>query len=234
MPSLRERKQAAIAAVARRFRATLQYGADPRHAYLVIAGKRIAVASAALEAQVSRRSSLRVPRLRFDRVALGLLARLHAAPHDGVPHGVTVVVTITAPIRLAAKTAATLEGKIGTLLGQRSARKQLRATVHGNQIRIHLMRGGNTSTPKLVGFVHNPHSDPSILFHLTGALLRRIGSVAPIRTRFPGDQWLVLASEDEPSWIQTYRHVCTQLLARTDFQRIVLVCADGSVSTLAG
>jgi hypothetical protein len=223
MRSLRERKQAAITAVARHCRATLEQGADPRDTYLIIAGKRIAVEVTAVETPVSRRSRLQPPRLRFDRVVLGLLGRLRAALPDGAPKGATVVVTITAPIRLPSRTAALLEENIRMLLRERSAPRQLRKTAHGNQLQIRIMRGGRTPTSKLVGFVHNRDSDPGILFELTRSLLGRSGSGGRIRTGFSGDRWLVIATEDEASWIQTYRHVCSQLFARTDFQRIVLV-----------
>jgi hypothetical protein len=232
MRSLSELERAAMMSVARHFRASLEHGADPRDAYLIIAGKRIAVEVTAPGAGVFRRSRPKPPRLRFDRVVVGLLGRLRAALTGRVPQGAAAVVTITAPIRLASRTAAVLEETIGALPRARSGRPPLRKTVNGNQIRAQIMRSGGTSRSPLAGFVHNRDSDPGVLFDLTRALLR-IGSTRRSRPGFSGDRWLVIATEQERAWIPTYRHACSELFAPADFQRIVLVGAAGEVSTLA-
>jgi hypothetical protein len=121
---------------------------------------------------------------------------------------------------------------IGRLPRARSARRPVRKTVNGNQIRVQIMRSGGRSKSPLAGFVHNRDSDPGILFDLTRALLR-IGSSRHSLTGFSGDRWLVIATEQERAWIPAYRHACSELFARGDFQRIVLVSAAGEVSTLA-
>jgi hypothetical protein len=238
------RGQAAIAAVARHFRATLRQGADPRTARLVIAGKRIAVDVIAADRQIpsgARGARVKPPRLRFDRVVLALFARLRAGLSEDVPRGRMAVVTVTAPIRLAAKTAADVEKHIRALLGERSdgerPDRELARTIHGNRVRIRMMRGSTAASTKLVGFVHNRDSDPSILFDLLGALLRRI---AAARGRTSGragssrDRWLVIAIDDEPRWTETYRRVCDQLLYGTDYLRVVLVDAEQRVSLVSG
>lgn len=232
MRSPSEFESAAIMAVARHFRATLEHGADPRDAYLIIAGKRIAVEVTAPGAGLSRRSRPKAPRLRFDRGVVRLLGRLRVAFAERLPQGTTAVVTITAPIRLGSRTATTLEEMIGALPRGRSARPPLRRTVNGNQIRVQIVRSAGTSKSPLAGFVHNRDSDPGILFDLTRALLR-IGSSRHSVTGFAKDRWLAIATEQERGWIQTYRHACSELFARSDFQRIVLVSAAGEVSTLA-
>jgi hypothetical protein len=232
MRSSRARKQAALAVVAGHLRATLEQGSDPRDTHLIIAGKRIAVEATAADSQVSRSSRNTAPRLRFDRVALGLLERLRAAVRARALNGATVV-TITAPIRLPSRTAATLEESIQLLVGRTSARRQLTTTVHGNRVRIAILQAGRKSGSKLIGFVHNRDSDPQVLFELTSSLLRRIGTVQRSRAGFSGERWLVVAYEEGPQWIPTYRHICSQLVGGRDFQRILLVGADGRVSTLA-
>lgn len=232
MRSSSELEHVAIMAVAHHFRATLEPGADPRDAYLIIAGRRIAVEVTAPEAGLFRRSRPKSPRLRFDRVVVRLLGRLRVALAERLPHGTTAVVTITAPIRLASRTASALEEMIGTLPRARSARRPMRKTINGNQVRVQIMRSGRTSRSPLAGFVHNRDSDPGILFDLTRALLR-IGSSRHSLMGFSGDRWLVIATEQERAWIPTYRHACCELFARVDFQRIVLVSAAGEVSTLA-
>ena len=218
--------------VARHFRATLEHRADPRDAYLIIAGKRIAVEVTAPEAGRLRRSRPKAPRLRFDRVVVRLLGRLRVAVATRLPQGTTAVVTVTAPIRLASRTAAVLEEMIRTLPRARSGPRPVRKTINGNQVRIQIMRSGGTSRAPLAGFVHNPDTDTSLLFGLTRALLR-VGARSNSRAGFSGARWLVIVTEHERAWISTYRHACSELFARGDFQRIVLVSAAGAVSTLA-
>ena len=178
-----------------------------------------------LEAQIPRRSKVAPPRLRFDRVVLRVFERLRTALRDDVPSGVTVVVTITAPILVPGKTIAAVEERLRALLGKRSSRG-LTETIHGNEVRIGIIRGAKASTAPIVGFVHNRDSDRSVLFDVTDALVQCLGSVK--------GRSLAVAMEDEPLWTETYRHVCAQVFARTDFKRVFLVTTDDEVSTLVG
>ena len=232
MPRLIERRQKAVAAVAEQFDATLEQTTDSRDAYIIIKRKRLALEVIVLDSSISR-SGARPPGLRFDRVVLELIGRLRAALEDELPRGRTVVVTVTAPIRLPSKTAATLEENIRALIRDRSTSGQLTGTVHGNQVKIRILRGGRTSRSRLIGFVHNPDSDPSSLFELTASLLRRIGTLERTRSEFSGDRWLAIAHQDDSPWIKTYQYVCSELLSQTDLQRVIFVGADGRVVDLA-
>jgi hypothetical protein len=174
--------------------------------------------------------------LRFDRVALGLVGGLQATLSEFVPDGEAVVLTITAPIRLPSKTAAALESKIRDCLARRSAQVEVRDTIHGNQIRVRLVKGVSRRMSKVIGFVHNPDSDPDVLFRLTQSLLQHIGTAADKRRpeKFTGDRWLVVANQDGLSYIETYRHVYSQLSISTDFKKILMVLGGGRVETLTG
>jgi hypothetical protein len=174
--------------------------------------------------------------LRFDRVALRFIKGLQVALHEAVPGGETVILTITAPIRLPSKTATTLEDKIRNRLAHRSAQLDLRDTIHGNQIRVRLVKSGATRASKVIGFVHNPDSDPEVLLGMTHSLLERIGAAAatPVPAGFAGDRWLVIINESGLSQGETYRQICSQLAIPTDFKKIVMVLADGRAESLAG
>lgn len=114
---------AAIAAVARRYCATWERRDRGRPgAYLTIAGEPIAVDVVAIDRGIAQRGDLTEPRLRFDRVALRFVRRLQGVLSGSVPDGEAVILTVTAPIRLPAKTAAELESKIGDWLARRAAR----------------------------------------------------------------------------------------------------------------
>jgi hypothetical protein len=94
------------------FSATWEKGSDPPDAYITVAGKRVAVDITTLKRRGTGLGNAAKPRLRFDRVATRLIERLQATPGESVPDGMTVLLTITAPIRLPSKTAASLEDKI--------------------------------------------------------------------------------------------------------------------------
>ena len=236
MSGLGKRERAALEAVARHFSATWEKGEAPPDAYLTIARKRIAVEVTTTKQRIADQDGLTKPRLRFDRVALGFVRRLQAALSASVPDGRTLILTITAPIRVPSKTAAALEDNIRTYIARQSAQGEAKHTIHGNQIRVRLVKGGSRRTTKVIGFVHNPDSDPDVLFDITLSLIERIGAKA--RTGAParsaGDRWLVLAGEVPHSHIEPYRHAYSQLSIPTDFTKILMVLADGRIETLTG
>lgn len=237
MSELGKHEQAAIEAVARLFSARWQKaGAESPDAYLTIAGKRIAVEVTAIKQRMAEPGSLAKPRLRFDRVALRLVGGLQAVLREFVPDGQTVILTITAPIRLPSKTAAALEDKIRICLARGFEQADIKDTIYGNQIRIRLVKGISRRVSKVIGFVHNPGSDPNVLLSLTQSLLQHISAAAvnPASERFTGDRWLVLANKDGSSYLGTYRHICSQLSISTDFKKILMTFADGRIETLTG
>jgi hypothetical protein len=157
------------------------------------------------------------PRLRFDRVAIGLVRRLQASLAKSVPDGKTMIVTITAPIRQDSKTGTALADRIRELLAARRA--QLRTTIHGNRIQVRVLNGGASRTSKLIGFVHNPKPGSSVLFEVTRSLL---ASMRSGKRPAKGDRWLVITNQDGLAPVETARQVCRALRARTVFKRILV------------
>ncbi len=222
MKELKARERSAMDAVAKEFSATWEEGSGLRRAYLKIAGKRVAVEIRTLK-QV--RGKIDKPRLRFDKVATRVIQRLREACGEIVPEGRTVLVTITAPIRLAAKTADALEERIEALLQRTTKAVNAKETVHGNHVEIRVVRGGLKRAPKLIGFVHNPETDSTLLLDRTSAWLELVGE---------GDSggWLVVISEGDASWLEAHRAIYSQLDVPTEFRKVVLVFGDGSVESL--
>ena len=147
MRDLKKQERTAIEAVARRFSATWEKGSDPPDAYLVVAGKRVAVDITTLKRRGTGQGNAAKPRLRFDKVVTRLMERLQATLGETVPDGMTVLLTITAPIRVPSKTAASLEDKIQTLLGRGSPGRDEKATIHGNRVRIRLSSRSTARSP---------------------------------------------------------------------------------------
>jgi hypothetical protein len=118
--------------------------------------------------------------------------------------------------------------KIRSLVTARAAPARLTDRIYGNDIQAHVLKGGTTRTSKLIGFVHNPDSDPAILIDVTRSLLARADS----RQGAAGSRWLVVAAQDSPVPIETYRHVCAQLGLRAVFDKTLVVLSGGQIASL--
>ncbi len=235
MRDLKKQELTAIAAVARRFSATWEKGDDPPDAYIVIDGERVAVDIIAIERRGTGQGQAVKPRLRFDRVATRLIGRLQGALGETVPDGMTVVLTITAPIRVPSKTAASLEDRIKALLGRGSPGRDETDTVHGNRVRIRLLRdeSGRARAPGMIGFVHNSDADPLQLSNMTGELVDLIGAAAGRPApRLGGDRWLVVTGAEGFPCLEAYRYIYSQLRTARDFKTVLMVFGDGRVGTL--
>lgn len=106
--------------------------------------------------------------LRFDRVALGLIERARGGLEASVPDGFTLVFTVTAPIRLAAKTAAAIEDTARKALTRRSA-FDVKQVIHGNRVRVALVEG--RASHSVIGLVHNPEIAAQLLLEVTRSVL---------------------------------------------------------------
>jgi hypothetical protein len=235
MRDLSRQERTAIEAVARRFSATWEGGSSSSDVYLTVAGKRVAVDITTLTRRGTGQGYPAKPRLRFDKSATRLLERLQATLGETVPDGMTVVLTITAPIRLRSKTAASLDDKIQTLLRRRSPGRDEKDTIHGNRVQMRLLRHKSARAPKLIGFVHNADSDPRLLLNMTQELLELTSARAARRApRLAGSRWLVVISARGSSCLDAYRYIYSQLRMATDLRRILMVFDDGRVGVLTG
>ena len=239
MGDLKKQERTAIEAVARRFSATWEMGSGLRDAYLIVAGRRVALEIATLRRRGPGQANAAKLRLRHDKVVARLTERLEVACGKTVPAGMTVLVTITAPIRLASKTAAALEDKIQTLVGRGSTGRDAKATIHANRVRIRLLKDESGRAPKLIGFVHNSDADPLLLLNMTCDLLELPSAAAARRAprvarRSTADRWQVLISPRGSSSLEGYRTVYSQLRIATDYKKILMVFGDGRVGILKG
>ena len=235
MGDLTKQERSAIEAIARRFSATWEERNDAHDANITVAGKRVAVDITTLKRRGTVQGNAAKPHLRFDKVAMRLMDRLRVTLGKTVPDGMTVVLTITAPILLPLKTAASLEDKINTLLGRRSPRRDEKYTIHGNRVQIRLLRDESERAPKMIGFVHNSDSDPLLLSNMTRELLDVISAEADsYGPKLAGERWLVVISAREISCLEAYRYIYSRLRIATDLNKILMVFGDGRVEMLTG
>jgi hypothetical protein len=235
MRDLHKQERTAIEAVARQFSATWEEGSATSDACISVSGKRVAVDIKSVKTRGTNRGNASKPGLRFDKVATWLIQHLRAALDETVPDGTTVLLTITAPIRLPSKTAAALEDKIQNLLGRRSPGRDEKDTIHGNLVHIRLLRGESERSPKMIGFVHNSDSDPLLLLNMTREVLELINAEAGrLVPRLAGDRWLVVIGAGRISCLEAYRYIYSQLRTPTDYEKILMVFGDGRVGVLTG
>jgi len=87
----------------------------------------------------------------------------------------------------------------------------------------------------MIGFVHNPDSDPLLLLNMTRELLElfsaEAGRPAP---GLAGDRWLVVISAGGISCLEAYRYIYSQLRMVTGFKKILMVFGDAHVGMLTG
>jgi len=207
-------------------------GRAPADASVRLAGKRIALTVVALSPQASHARRSARPSLRLDRVALEVVSRVRTAIQRQVPADRTIVVTISAPIRLAAKTAAALSSRVLNRVSGRARAERSLHRIHGNRIEIWILQGGIATTSKLVGFVHNPDVDPRIFIEVTRALLAAIGPHRRAAARRSGARWLLFENHGDRLPIETYRNVCQQLRLGTAFERLFVALPDGGIERL--
>lgn len=233
MRDLNKQERTAIEAVSRRFSAPWETGNDHTDAYLMVDGKRVAVDITPFKRRGLGQGGAAKPGLRFDKVATRLIERLQATCGETVPDGITVLLTITAPIRLPAKTAVSLEDKIETLLRRGFSGRDEKDTIHGNHVQIRFVRDVTERAPKLIGFVHNPDTDPLLLFNVTRELLELVSAEAGRQSSRPaGGRWLAGISARGVSCLEAYRYIYSQLRMANERKKILIVFCDGRVEML--
>ena len=121
-----------------------------------------------IEREIAEQAGTRLG-LRFDKSVQRLIGGLKTALATVVPQDEAIILTVTAPIKLRAKTALVLE----SLVRQGFPENERFDTIHGNQIRLRRLTGLAPQSPKLLGFVHNPDADSGVILALAEAWLRR-------------------------------------------------------------
>ena len=237
MRGLTKNQQTAIEAVARRFSAAYAKWSDSLGTYIKVDGQRVAVDIATLKQHGAGQGKSAKLHLRFDKLVIRLMGRLRATFGETVPDGMTLLLTVTAPIRLASKTAGALEGKIQNLLRAGSAGRDKKDTIHGNRVRIRLLRNGLERAPKMIGFVHNSDTDPLLLLNMTRELLELLSAEACKRAarllpKSADERWLVVISARGSSCLEAYRYIYSQLPMATDYEKVLMVFGDERVEAL--
>lgn len=117
-----------------------------------------------------------MPRLRRDKVVRRLVADLQSSLRDAIPAGTVVLFTVTAPIRLPARTAQAIDELARACVARHrrsgATRTAARRVLHGNGVCIRLVRC-HAPGPCALGFVHNPDLDARAILDMAEHDLER-------------------------------------------------------------
>ena len=125
-----------------------------------------AVKSGTTEREIAERITSAGIRLRFDRVALRLIGGLQASVVGVFPEDQSIVFTVAAPIKHPAKTGAALHRLLRDLPGG-----NIRQTISGNEVCARKVNAVLAGMPRVLGFVHNPESNPDLILDLAESKL---------------------------------------------------------------
>ena len=113
--------------------------------------------------------------LRFDKTVVRLLSNLRNAVNKHIPQGTSVLLTISAPIKLPSKTESELCQQIIDSLNSEVRHKSQEFVIFQNKISIKVIDIPINQVETFVGFVHNPDRDPKHLLDLATTWLVKNG-----------------------------------------------------------
>lgn len=170
------------------------------------------------------------PALRVDKVVTRVTERLQAAAAGCVPAGVTVVVTMTAPIKVAAQTTIAIEDTLVELIAHKGDEPRATLTGLGNKVQMQVVSHGLKAAPKLITLVHNPATKPQLLINLTREMLDLATATAKRRATARG---VVIACGRKSTCIDAYRTIWSQLARATKTNKILMLFKDDRAELLS-
>jgi hypothetical protein len=112
--------------------------------------------------------------LRFDKVVVRVLGNIRMSIEQEVSKEATIIMTITAPIKLPSKTEHALIRKIKDLLASGLQLRDSKLTIFQNQVRIRIVESSLKQPAKFIGLVHNPDIDSKLLLNLAAQWLLKL------------------------------------------------------------
>lgn len=104
--------------------------------------------------------------LRFDKVVVRLLGDIRSFVVQELALQGTWVLTLTAPIKLPAKTQLEIKAQIRAFVAAGMTPHDLVFTIHQNRLHCRFIPTESKQVPPLIGWVHNPDTDAQWLLDL--------------------------------------------------------------------
>jgi hypothetical protein len=217
-------KRMAIDALAKHCLLDWQEGEEPPDAYVLLAGRRIAVDVVMIAGASGKRTGAPEARLREDAVVRRVLPRIENAVCLAVPVGKTFTFTINAPIREPAKLIAALTKMLLTHVESSAGQVEKKVTILGNRVQFCISEDGPRRTTAVTGFVFGNSPPLDVLVDA----IRNVSAIVTAQAQkhippaFSGDRWLVLAGSGFAADARTYRRICSVLRLPQTFQKILM------------
>ncbi len=210
-------------------------GQDPPDAYLILAGKSIAIEISTLTQHVRNDHGEMVPRLSQDVGAIEICDALDVELRRDIPNGVAVSLVLTAPITKARKLRELLAEEIRRRIRLSSDESSTDLVLGGNPVRLIIHEHSGQEGKKVVGLIVNRNSSADIQVNAWQILEERLkdkslkcGSLANL-----DGIWLALLNDyDILADVDSYRLVFPRINVKHPFQRILLVSTNGQVATV--
>jgi hypothetical protein len=166
---------------------------------------------------------------------VGLVGELNLEFGELVPKGVTILLTLSAPmVGKQRKTKAALTNFLREKLADiQSFTDETRFDANGNVVNIRPIQG-REGHDKIFGIILPQHSKTDILFNVSQILGNLIARKTKTCASLVGEKplWLALLNEYPLAGTQEYKDVLSQFSTKHPFEKIVLVSRDGRVSDL--
>jgi hypothetical protein len=108
--------------------------------------------------------------LRFDKVVVRILGNIRNAIEQEVPKESVIIVTISAPIKLPAKTEHELIEKIRSVVSKGKKERDTSLTIFENEVRIRFLKYSSKQNINFIGLVHNKDIDSKYLLDISSKL----------------------------------------------------------------
>jgi hypothetical protein len=108
--------------------------------------------------------------LRFDKVVVRILGNIRNAVEQEVPKESVIIITISAPIKLPAKTEHELIEKIRNIVSTGKKERDTSLAIFGNEVRIRLLKTSSKKSINFIGLVHNKDIDSKYLLKISSKL----------------------------------------------------------------
>jgi hypothetical protein len=223
---LRSDERFAIDAVAAEFSGTWKCGENPPDAYLTAGGREIAVEISTLTQQ---------PRTSDDMAAVGLVGELNRELGGLVPKGVTIFLTLSAPmVGNRKKTKVALANFLREKLGDMPFfSDEARFDANGNVVTIRPIQG-RKGRAKIFCSILPRTSNADIRFNAWQILEKLITRKTKTCGDLVGEKplWLALLNDYPLAGSREYKDVLSKISRKHPFEKILLVTREGTVEPI--
>ena len=227
---LRPDEEFVISILAEYYCGTWRPGENPPDAYLTADGTEVAVEITTLVQHVNDSQRGWIPINADFKFLLDVMDELDKELSGRIPEDRTVMLEIHPPVQNPPRFKRGIAQQITTLANQYSS-AELPTIICGNHIKISVL-SGHRGSKQIIGVGAHQNSNRNILENAREILFERVAEKAKGRGRIRGPSWLALRNRYPIADVETYRQAWELDWPCHGFEKVLLVCDDGSVCEL--